>query len=88
MGRYPCGVCGRGVGANFVLCRTYGKWCHKKCLGLRNLRMADVSRIQLPACAHVGADGAIDRGEDMVGEEKQFYNFGIMLDCRDVQKNQ
>ena len=22
MGRYPCGVCGRGVGANSVLCRT------------------------------------------------------------------
>ena len=24
VGSYPCGVCGRGVGANSVLCKTCG----------------------------------------------------------------
>ena len=33
VGRYPCGVCGCGVGANSVLCTACGKWCHKRCLG-------------------------------------------------------
>ena len=27
-GRWPCGCCGRGVGANSVLCTECNKWCH------------------------------------------------------------
>ena len=38
MGRYPCGVCGRGVGVNSILCVRCQKWCHKRCSGLRSLR--------------------------------------------------
>ena len=34
VGRYPCGVCGRGVGADSVLCTACGKGCHKRCSGL------------------------------------------------------
>ena len=37
VGRYPCGVCGHGVGANSVLCTACGKWCHKRCSGLGRL---------------------------------------------------
>ena len=30
--KYPClGVCKKGVGANSILCKGYGKWIHKKC---------------------------------------------------------
>ena len=29
--KYSCGVCKKGVGANSILCKGYGKWIHKKC---------------------------------------------------------
>ena len=29
--RWPCGVCGRGVGSNSIQCISYHKWVHKKC---------------------------------------------------------
>ena len=44
--RYPCGVCGCGVGANSVLCRMCGKWCHRRCSGLRSLSAAVVAHFQ------------------------------------------
>ena len=39
LGRYPCAVRGRGVGVNSILCVSCGKWCHKKCSGLRAQNM-------------------------------------------------
>ena len=51
VGRYPCGVCGRGVGANSVLCGTCGKWCHRRCSGLRSLSAGAVAHFQCLACA-------------------------------------
>ena len=35
MGEYPCGVCGRGVRENSILCVRCQKWCHKRCSRLR-----------------------------------------------------
>jgi len=29
--RWPCSVCGRGVGNNAIQCTTCQKWVHKKC---------------------------------------------------------
>lgn len=34
-GKHPCGVCKEGVGRNSILCRTCGKWVHKKCSGIK-----------------------------------------------------
>jgi hypothetical protein len=34
-GRYPCGVCGKWVGENSVLCTACGKWVHARCSGVR-----------------------------------------------------
>jgi len=31
--RWPCGVCGRGVGNNSVQCISCQKWVHRKCSG-------------------------------------------------------
>ena len=42
-GRYPCGVCGKGVGANSIWCQCCERWCHQRCLGLRNERKAGVT---------------------------------------------
>ena len=38
--RYPCGVCSKGVGANLIWCQCCERWCHQRCLWLRNLRRA------------------------------------------------
>ena len=39
-GRYPCGVCGKRVGANSIWCQCCERWCHQRCLELRNLKRA------------------------------------------------
>ena len=33
--RYPCGVCGRGVGNNSIQCTSCKKWVHRKCSGIK-----------------------------------------------------
>ena len=35
-GRLPCGVCGRGVGLNSLLCnKACNKWVHGRCTGIK-----------------------------------------------------
>ena len=79
--RYPCGVCGRGVGANSVLCTACEKWCHKRCSGLRCLSAAAVSLFRCLTCARCSAGGAVGVGGGVVGEVKQFCYFGDVLEC-------
>ena len=33
--RWPCGVCGRGVGSNSIQCTSCQKWVQKKCSGIK-----------------------------------------------------
>jgi len=33
--RWPCGVCGRGVGSNSIQCTSCQKFLHKKCSGIK-----------------------------------------------------
>ena len=33
--RWPCGVCGRGVGNNAIPCTSCQKWVHRKCSGIK-----------------------------------------------------
>jgi len=33
--RWPCGVCGRGIGNNSILCTSYQKWVQRKCSGIK-----------------------------------------------------
>ena len=34
-GKWPCGVCGKGVHANSVQCTVCIKWIQKRCSGVR-----------------------------------------------------
>ena len=34
-GKFPCGVCRRGVGSNSILCSGCSHWIHKACSGLK-----------------------------------------------------
>ena len=33
--KWPCGVCGKGVGSNSILCIGCKKWIHQKCSGIK-----------------------------------------------------
>jgi len=33
--RWPCGVCGRGVGNNSIQCTSCQKWAQRKCNGIK-----------------------------------------------------
>ena len=54
-GRYPCGVCGRGVGINSVLCVECNLWCHKRCSGLQSV--AKASNFVCPSCVRGDSGG-------------------------------
>ena len=69
VGRYPCGVYGRSVGANSVPCRTCGKWCHRRCSGLRSVSAAAVAHFQCPAFARGGGGGCCCRESGCLSEQ-------------------
>ena len=72
VGRYTCGVCGRGVGANSVRCTACGKWCQKRCSGLGCLRAVAVSLFRCPGLCLGQCWGGHWHGGGVIGEVKQF----------------
>ena len=53
-GEYPCGVCGIGVGLNFVLCTEDGKLTHKLCFELQSVTQARDYDYVCPTCEGAG----------------------------------
>ena len=41
-GKWPCGVCRKGVGNNSIVCGGCKKWVHKKCLGVKRRLKVDI----------------------------------------------
>ena len=35
-GKFPCGICRKGVGRNSIWCTECKKWIHKRCSGIRS----------------------------------------------------
>src|SRR5213083_200716 len=33
-GKFPCGICRKGVGGNSICCSSFKKWIHKRCSGV------------------------------------------------------
>ena len=33
-GKFPCGICRKGVGVNSIYCRSCKKWIHRGCSGV------------------------------------------------------
>ena len=40
-GKYPCGVCRKGVGRNSIYCQNCSHWVHKKCSGISGVLSPD-----------------------------------------------
>ena len=83
-GKWPCGVCGKGVQTNSVQSTVCRKWTHKRCSGVRAglSRVADGFRCRR-------CDGTIQEVDlakvlvmvgEIYGSIKSFYNRGETLD--------
>ena len=80
-GRWPCSVCGSGVGGNSIQCVQCSKWCHGRCSRLR--RVVGVTGFRCPTCVEGGGNRPEEEFE--VGEERlkvvsKFCYLGDMMD--------
>ena len=50
-GKYPCGVCRKGVGVNSVYCTFCGHWVHRRCSGLKG-KPRDIPDFKCRQCLH------------------------------------
>ena len=51
-GKYPYGVCKKGVGRNSILCSKCKKWIHRKCSNIKG-KLKPVPLYMCPACTDV-----------------------------------
>jgi hypothetical protein len=62
-GKYPCGVCKKGVGSNSIQCTVCQRWVHKKCCGVKG-KLKEDPRYKCPVCL-----GQVKSKYDTVVEE-------------------
>ena len=58
-GKYPCGVCSKGVGSNSIKCTSCGAWVHKRCSGITG-KLCKAREFKCKKCtngAHVQSSG-------------------------------
>src|SRR5260221_512039 len=67
-GKWPCGICRKGVGSNSICCSKCKKWIHKKC-SLVSGRLQDVVGFQCARCVRGDSDKADEVKELLLGEE-------------------
>ena len=87
-GDYPCGVCGRGVGRNSVLCTSCGKWIHHRCSELPNVNVALRMNFVCSTCRGHRNDQPMQTdnialgptGSDVVEEVESFCYLGSIVD--------
>ena len=79
--KWPCGVCGRGVGSNSIQCTSCHKWVHKKCSGIKGGSMYRVMKsFSCRSCwistGHTGVDIGVSANLEVVDK---FCYLGDML---------
>ena len=50
-GKFPCAVCRKGVGSNFILCQFCRCWLHKRCSGFKG-KLKDDSKFEYQVSAN------------------------------------
>jgi len=55
-GKWPCGMCKRGIGRNLIQCCTCNKWIHVRSNKLKG-KLKDLTNYQCPNCAIVARIG-------------------------------
>ena len=83
-GQYPCGICGRGVGVNSILCTACNRWCHHRCTGLASFSgvtnyiclVCNGARQNIPA-----VDESIVTDAGTIEEVTEFTYLGDVISC-------
>jgi Reverse transcriptase (RNA-dependent DNA polymerase) len=85
-GKWPCGVCRKGVGRNSVFCVVCKKWVHKKCSGVKGKLVTGV-KFTCPVCVRGGHGDLVEDKELALGDAgnlqcvDKFCYLGDMLGC-------
>ena len=83
-GRWPCGVCGKGVARNSIQCKDCELWVHKRCSRLRGSLASAVGNFVCGSCATkhtrpgAGEDMCLD-GDVHLESVVKFCYLGDML---------
>ena len=88
-GKWPCGVCKKGVGNNWILCHGCKKWIHKRCSGVKgSLHNASQSficrccKVDRPIKDGLNTDLHLDIGNGVsLGKVDKFCYLGDTLDA-------
>jgi len=67
-GKWPCGVCRKGVGRNSIECTACKKWIHKKCSGIKG-HLREGHGYKCPKC--VGGVLSTGETEEEIEEEAE-----------------
>ena len=67
--KFPCGVCGSGVGANSIQCTSCRKWVHKRCSGIKGRLQAVVSFLCKTCTTHVEPTNHMPKKINIGGDE-------------------
>lgn len=86
-GKWPCGVCGKGVGANSVLCSGCGKWVHGACSGVKGALKRVEGLFRCGRCAGTVKDVRRERNVE-VGEGQELEKVGKFCYLGDVLSEQ
>ena len=82
-GKWPCGVCGKGVGSNSIMCSQCSCWIHKRCSGIRG-RLTAVANFVCASCSVGGNRETVELhrvefGGDSLECVNEFCYLGDML---------
>ena len=73
-GKYPCGVCSKGVGSNSIQCTTCNAWVHKRCSGVAG-SLGHVSQYRCVKCTGGGNPVKIE------AQQRLSLGDGLSLEC-------
>src|SRR5580698_5006443 len=65
-GKWPCGVCRKGVGSNSIYCVLCKKWIHKACSGMKG-KMTANANFQCSKCTFGDSDDTSELKELSIG---------------------
>ena len=69
--KWPCGVCGKGVGSNSVKCNTCDRWVHKVCSGIKG-KLKSVKDFKCSSCVSRKSrpESAVEEGCELTSVEE------------------
>ena len=75
----PCGVCGRRVIANLVLCTKFGSWVYGKCAKLKRVTARLAMHFVCSRCKEI-IEGTMDSIEKLCDEVERVNGFCYLTD--------